>query len=606
MTDSHDHISVFEALSCLGDLPLNLLSELIKCLKSERFPAHQVIFAEGDTSEKVYFVGSGRLAKWQDGQFVERLSRGEMIGWDSFFHDCPRSHAVMAENDCYLYALNKPDMDRLVKQHPILLGGFLTASTPVPSTSQKAAPVELNKQVGVLTFDDLADEVQRVFERLTDCYTDHNKVASYNASEFNQLAGIKGSKADLFGALAADVFAHLESEHQIVFYTASANDSRAWLQKIVAQVDALIVMVRDTTETLPDWFIAYLKKSNKNPGLVIIRTQAGDFDQRVLKLWDVLQPEWHYRLHIDDQRRWGSVARMAIGQAVNLVLSGGGCLGAIHCGILKSLVDADFPIDTIGGTSAGGGIAIGYAQGHTPEVVAQKFRYAFKTKKPFKAYTIPFYGLVNPKRLDLALQEIAEGQLMQESHIPTYVTATNLTRSKAEVLTTGPTWEAMRITGSLPGVLPAYVKNGCAYIDGGVVNNFPVSVARQRFSGRYVGVTFNTPQDDLITSEYQNMPNALEAMLEKFKLGQTNDFPGLGKILVSSLMLSSSSELRAAVNRVDLLLNPPVPPGLGITSFEHFDELYELGVEYGKQFVSNLQSPNTIAELKVFGLQNTF
>jgi len=40
--DSHDQISVIEALSCLGDMPLNHLSELIKRLDSKRVPAQQM------------------------------------------------------------------------------------------------------------------------------------------------------------------------------------------------------------------------------------------------------------------------------------------------------------------------------------------------------------------------------------------------------------------------------------------------------------------------------------------------------------------------------------------------------------------------------------
>jgi NTE family protein len=598
--DSHDQISVIEALSCLGDMPLNHLSELIKRLDSKRVPALQAIFKQGDQADEVYFIGSGRLSKYEDEGFSGRLVRGQIAGWASFIHQCPHDHTLIAENDCYLYVLKRQDMDELIKDHPAILAGFLMAATPMPATSKEIKSLKANRQVGVFIFDDLREEAGTVFDRLMSCYNNQSKITRYDYNQFSGLAKITTPETELFGPLAADVFAHLESENNTVFYTATTLDPKEWMQKITTQVDTLILVVKDTTQALPDWFAALVKTWQKKPGLVILRTEAGPFDKRVLGLWDTFEPEWHYRLHIDDNQKWGSVGRMALGKAVNLVLSGGGCLGAIHCGILKALTDADFPIDTIGGTSAGAGIAIGHSLGHSPEVTAEKFHYAFTAQKPFKSYTLPYYGLINPKRLDRVLKEITEGYMLEESHIPIHVTVTNLTKSCAEVLTTGSAWEAMRMTGSLPAILPPYIRNGCTYIDGGIINNFPISIAREKYSGRYVGVTFNIPKDNLVNASYEEMPNILQATLAKLKITKSSDFPGLAKVLAGSMMLSSTSDLKDAVNRVDLLLHPPVPSSIGITSFERFDELYEIGVEYGEQYVSELKNSNNFNELISF------
>ena len=589
--DTHDHISVIEALSCLGDLPLNQLSALIRFLDSRHVPAHQTIYQQGDHSDEVYFIGSGRLDKYRDDSFCGRLSRGEIAGWESFFHKCPRDHTLTAENDCVIYSLQRDGMDALVKEHPEILAGFLMASTPLPYTGKSTHKVPSNKQVGVITFEDLKDEATLVFDRLLASYDRSSSVVSYSCEKFCSLAGVTASNNELSSHLAADVFAHLESDNETVFYTATADDPHQWLQKITSQVDTVILIVKDTTDTLPEWFMARLRRGDKKPGLVILGSKPGEFNQRVLALWDLFELGWHYRLHMDDERRWQSVSRMALGQAVNLVLSGGGSLGAMHCGILQALVDADFPIDTIGGTSAGGGIAISHALGDSPEVTAEKFRYAFMEQKPFKAYTLPFYGLVNPKRLDKVLKETTGGKLLEDTLIPTHVTTTNLTHSKAEVLTRGPAWEAIRMTSSVPGILPPYIKNGCAYIDGGVMNNFPVSVARQRYDGHYVGVIFKMPSNNLLKSSYDDLPSTLQAVLTKLKIGKPVDFPTLGTVLANSMVLSSALGLEEAVNRVDLLLHPPVPQNVGVASFERFDELYAIGIKYAEDYLLNLESP---------------
>lgn len=594
--ESHDQISIIEALSCLGDLPLNHLSDLIKRLESRRISAQQPVYQQGDSADCVFFVGSGRLVKYKDGGYEGQLTRGQMAGWDSFFHRCPRDHSLIAQNDCFVYTLNWENLSELIDHNPGVLAGFLSASTPLPLTGRSHDSVPLNKQIGVFTFDDLAVESSAVFDRLMQCYENNHRVVSHTCESFCELAGFERSYDQLFGHLASDVFAHLESDNDTVVYCATSKDPLEWLEKLAHQVDTLVLIVKDGTQAFPSWFETLLKKSGKCPGLVILKTEAGEFGMKSRSLWNVFEPEWHYRLHLDDAKKWGSVGRMVQGQAINLVLSGGGCLGAIHCGILSALDRANFPIDTIGGTSAGAGIAIGYAMGDSPEVIARKFRYAFTEKKPFSAYTLPFHGLVNPKKLDQVLQHIADGRRLEESTIPVHVTVTNLSLSKAEVLTTGLSWEAMRMSGSLPGVLPPFLRDGHSYIDGGVMNNFPVSVARQKYGGRHVGVTFKIPTDNLISCRYEDRPSTLHSVLSKFGLAKENDFPGLGGVLANSMMLSNSSVLKEAVNQVDLLLHPPVPPDVGVTSFERFDELYEIGVEYGDQYISDLRASESANE----------
>ena len=112
--ESHDQISIIEALSCLGDLPLNHLSDLIKRLESRRISAQQPVYQQGDSADCVFFVGSGRLVKYKDGGYEGQLTRGQMAGWDSFFHRCPRDHSLIAQNDCFVYTLNWENLSELI------------------------------------------------------------------------------------------------------------------------------------------------------------------------------------------------------------------------------------------------------------------------------------------------------------------------------------------------------------------------------------------------------------------------------------------------------------------------------------------------------------
>jgi len=51
------------------------------------------------------------------------------------------------------------------------------------------------------------------------------------------------------------------------------------------------------------------------------------------------------------------LARFVAGNAVNIVLAGGGARGFAHIGVLKALKEAGVPFDYVAGTSMGGIVA---------------------------------------------------------------------------------------------------------------------------------------------------------------------------------------------------------------------------------------------------------
>lgn len=161
---------------------------------------------------------------------------------------------MIAQNDCFVYTLNWENLSELINQNPGILAGFLNTATPMPSNGTHPDIVPFNKQIGVFTFEDLRAESVTVFDRLIKCYDDNPRVVSYNCAAFCQLAGLEGSYDNLFGHLAADVFAHLESDYDTVVYGAISNDPMEWLEKLAYQVDTLVLVVKDGTQALPVWF----------------------------------------------------------------------------------------------------------------------------------------------------------------------------------------------------------------------------------------------------------------------------------------------------------------------------------------------------------------
>lgn len=196
---------------------------------------------------------------------------------------------------------------------------------------------------------------------------------------------------------------------------------------------------------------------------------------------------------------------------VCLVLSGGGARGAAHIGVLKILEQRHIPIDCIAGTSMGAVVGGLYASGMTAAQIEQlmtsvDWQDAFRDQPPreqrsFRRKTEDFNFLVkfplglNARRFRLP-KGLIQGQKLAQilrrqtlpvvaiadfDHlpIPFRAVATDLVTGEEVVLDSGDLAAAMRASLSAPGVFAPVEIDGRMLVDGGLVANLPVSVARR-------------------------------------------------------------------------------------------------------------------------------
>ena len=203
---------------------------------------------------------------------------------------------------------------------------------------------------------------------------------------------------------------------------------------------------------------------------------------------------------------------------IGLVLSGGGAKGFAHIGVLKEIDNAGITLDYIGGTSMGaliGGLyAAGYSANQIEELVLQTdFLDVLQDKIPRK--TTPFFEkefgekvivtlpVVN-KKLGLP-RGVSKGQnvlnmLMElfdsvdgnqdfsKLPIPFFCVATNVETGEEEVLENGSLPLALRASASFPTLLNPILHEDKLMVDGGVANNFPVSVMKEKGIDIIIGV----------------------------------------------------------------------------------------------------------------------
>ena len=194
---------------------------------------------------------------------------------------------------------------------------------------------------------------------------------------------------------------------------------------------------------------------------------------------------------------------------VAVVLSGGGAKGAAHVGVLRAIEEAGIPIDMVVGTSMGAVVGGLYCAGYTPSQLDTLIRtqdwnllLSDKTTRDVqtllerkKAETfITSFSLSKEK--NNASGGIYKGQNLAELfskltigyhdsidfrklQTPFACVATNIVNGEEVVFTSGKLAVAIRASMAIPGMFTPVRTNGMVLVDGGLVNNFPVDVARK-------------------------------------------------------------------------------------------------------------------------------
>jgi NTE family protein len=233
---------------------------------------------------------------------------------------------------------------------------------------------------------------------------------------------------------------------------------------------------------------------------------------------------------------------------VGLVLSGGGARGAAHIGVLKVLEELRVPVDVIAGTSMGSIVGASYATGLTvaemEEIVGTITTAKLFTDKPPRAdqtmrqktddespFIIPELGLGKdgvalPKGIvtGVALEgelrrlvQVANVRNFDDLPIPFRAVATDIGTGEMVVIGSGSVVQAIRASMSVPGAVAPVALGSRQLVDGGLVRNLPVDVARRMGADVIIAVNLGTPllKPDEITSVFSVTMQMINILTEQ-------------------------------------------------------------------------------------------
>ncbi len=208
---------------------------------------------------------------------------------------------------------------------------------------------------------------------------------------------------------------------------------------------------------------------------------------------------------------------------VALVLSGGGARGAAHVGVLKVLEELRIPVDFVVGTSAGAIVGAAYASGMSPAAIerelgqlhtADLFHDLARGDVPLRRKADDETNFIGPEigvgpqgvqlpkgaiagvSLEAVLRRLTAGQRDVDFDllpIPFRAIATDVASGEMVVLKKGSLSTAVRASMAVPAAVDPVQIDGRLLVDGGVVRNLPVDVARSLGADVVIAVNIGTP-----------------------------------------------------------------------------------------------------------------
>ena len=177
---------------------------------------------------------------------------------------------------------------------------------------------------------------------------------------------------------------------------------------------------------------------------------------------------------------------------VGLVLGGGAVRGAAHVGALRALEDNGFVPDLVCGTSIGALVGAAYAAGVPMADVSEVFSdlrwkdvTRFSLRRGLAVFdTTPLRKLVERVIGDITFQDLG---------VDFAAVACDVVTGRRVVLTGGSVVDAVMASSALPGLFMPYESGDALLVDGGVVDNLPVDVARSLGADYVVAIDVMPP-----------------------------------------------------------------------------------------------------------------
>lgn len=429
---------------------------------------------------------------------------------------------------------------------------------------------------------------------------------------------------------------HQEDLHRMVFYVCDSHRSSAWTRRCLRQADCVLVLalasanparpsaiemmlLNDPTKVTKVLVLMYPMETDHPPAQQTAgwlnarpwvnqhyhircppRVFSSRSSNRLVAFYTRVFAREVPNVHSDMSR----LARYLTGQAVALVLGGGGARGCAHVGAIRAFQEAGIPIDMVGGTSIGSLIGALWAEETRTVQLTQRARdFSFKFKSiwaKLRDVTYPSVSIFSGREFNAHLEAIFKDRQIEDLWLPYFCVTTDISNCKMRVHTHGSVWRYVRSSMSLSGYLPPLCDpyDGSLLLDGGYVNNLPADVMASFGAKTIFAVDVGSAVETELTN-YGDWLSGWWLIYQRFFRfgGPAIRVPNLTEIQSRLAYVSCVRQLEEVKSSgICHYMRPPIDKFMTL-QFASYDEIVSVGYDYAKCTLSSWQSSGILSKI---------
>ena len=553
----------------LAGLSDELLERLAKEVREVRIPAGHWIMREGDRAESMFIVSGGRIEVVHEGPpeiLLRVLRRGDVLGELALLRDGARAASARAQRDTELLELGRAEFEHLIEHAPEFALGLTRAmGAQIAASRSPVVPAIPPRTIAVVGLDQDSPAAE-LAETFADALAVHGPTARLRAGDLSSIDQAERDQGRVVliapGAPQEEWTKVCLSEADVVLAVTMGAPAQAWMANVRALRGCELFVLGGPV-----------------PATTVESLQPGEVQ--------VVEPA-------NRQAALESTARRVAGRSFGIVLSGGGARALAHLGVLEELADAGLRFDRFAGVSLGALIAAMSAMELDAESVYDLCVRGFVETNPTRDFTVPAFSLIRGATTRRLLGGLFGERSIEELPRRFFCVSCDLVRREVVVHQTGRLIDAVYPSLAIPGVFPPVSDgNGRLLVDGGVLDNLPVSTMARRGEGPVVAVDVTGPGGRFRTARRPRL-SELTRPLRRALTGSDVAIPRLGETIVRTVTVGSIDTVTTARTHADLVITPAVAD-IGLLDWKALRLVRELGRAAARRALDD--EPELVARL---------
>lgn len=584
--------------SFFSNLNEEVLAEIENKLTWVHLNKGDMLFRQGDSSDDIYFLISGRLSVLLEGNNAQpkklgEIWHGEIVGEMAFFTGEDRSASVGGIQKCILVKLNRSTLEALIEKHPKIMMAITSRlvkrlkqrNEDRVKNSLNIAIVPAQKDISIAKF---TSQLKQALAR-------HGDTSHLSRERFDSLVGTESASEKLVDTDPYSVRLYTwldewENTHNYNLYESEVANS-TWSRCCIDQSDLILIVASGEGKCYLDAQAQQLIDSISSEHdvkkyLVLLQDNNDSAISGTIDWLNLVDVDDHLHASTEKPADFARLARIVSGRAVGVALGGGGARGCAHIGIIRALEEAGIPIDMIGGTSIGSIVGGQYARGWRYDEMLERMQEVFLKIKPHREFTLPAIALTGNKRSGRGGKLLFDDLQIEDLPLSFFCVSASLLDTKAVVHKRGLLRDAVQASASLPGIAPPTVIDDNILIDGGLINNLPADLMKDRCQGSVIAVDVGSeisdkPNVNVVSSPWKVMSDRL------LPFSDSSNAITIFDILIGATQIGDADARENVKQIADCYLRPPVE-GYSILGFDSMLEIAQCGYDYARSELEGL------------------